>query len=93
VLDACRLASQILPAPQIDDLVHRAGRIRTLTSSIRRAAAERRWSRVERELTDLATLAPQFSQPGLPRLEEVSRFLAQLRSALSQIPADAAPET
>lgn len=92
-LDACRLAEQILPSPQIDELVARGGKVRTLAASIRRAAAGRRWSRVERELADLLTLAPQFSQPGCPRLEEVARFLAQLRSAATQLPADAEPES
>jgi hypothetical protein len=93
VLEACRLADQILPSPQIEELTTRATRVRALLASIRRGAADRRWSRVERELTDLLSIAPAFSQPGYPRLEEVSRFLGQIRSAVSQIPFDATPET
>jgi hypothetical protein len=91
-IDACRLAEQVLPSPQVEELVVRAGKIRTLAASIRRAASDRRWVRVERELADLLTLAPRFAQPGCPRLEEVSRFLKQLRGALLRIPADAEPE-
>jgi hypothetical protein len=92
VVEACRLADQILPAPQIEELSTRATRVRTLAASVRRAAADRRWSRVERELADLLTIAPGFAQPGCPRLEEVNRFLGQLRGALTQIPSDASPE-
>lgn len=93
VVEACRLADQILPSPQVEELTIRATRVRTLASSIRRAADDRRWSRVERELADLLTIAPGFSHPGCPKLEEVSRFLGQLRRALTQIPSDAPPET
>ncbi|MFN0052617.1 MAG: hypothetical protein ACKV0T_10520 [Planctomycetales bacterium] len=93
MLDACRLAQQILATPRIEALVSRAAKVRTLAASIRRGAADRRWSRVERELHDLLTLAPYYSQPGVPQLEEVRRFLAQLRQQLGQIPADAPPES
>ena len=91
--NACRLARQILSSPAVEELAHRAGKVRLLATTIRRAAAERRWSQVERELTALLALAPHSSQPGLPNLEEVSRFLTQMRGALTQVPADASPES
>lgn len=92
-LNACRLARQILPSRAVEELAQRAGKVRVLATTIRRAAAERRWSQVERELTALIALAPQASQPGLPNLEEVSRFLSQMRGALTQVPADASAES
>lgn len=92
-LEACRLADQILPAPQVEELASRAAKVRALSTSVRRATADRRWTQVERDLSELLNLAPQFSQPGCPRLEEVSRFLSQLQNALAQIPAGSAPAT
>ncbi|MGQ0637595.1 MAG: hypothetical protein ACT4QC_23550 [Planctomycetaceae bacterium] len=91
-LRACGLAKSILDAPAVGQIAERAARVRTLVASIRRAAVDKRWSRVERELPDLVTLAPRFAQPGLPKLEQVGDYLAQFRQRLAAVSQEADAE-
>lgn len=85
-LEACQLAGQILASPEVQARVTRAGQIRALVASIRPAAADKQWSRVQRELGELVALAAHVAQPGLPDLEEVVRFQMGLKQRFAQVP-------
>lgn len=90
-LDACRIAQQILPSQELDERGTRAGRIRVLSASVKRAVAGKQWTKVYDELSRLLVLAPHISQPGIPQLEEVAQYIAQMRKRIEQSPQGTSP--
>lgn len=85
---ACVVARRILASGEVERLLERCNSLRALAVSVRRAAAARRWSQVEHELPQLLALAPAFSQPGFPQVEQVAGYLARQRERLAQIPSE-----
>lgn len=85
-LDACGLAQQILPSPQLAERATRASEIRVLSASIKRALADKQWTKTHDELSRLLQFSPQLAQPGIPQFEEVSQYMAQLRKKIEQFP-------
>jgi tetratricopeptide (TPR) repeat protein len=92
-LEACQLAEQILPTPEIAARVERAGRLKALTTSVRTAAADKQWNRVHDELSKLNALAPKLSHPGLPKLDDVAQYLVQMRRRIEKFAEMADPRS
>lgn len=84
-LDAIAALERITPVPELAGLTKRATRIRTLSAEVREAAGEKRWTAVRERLPELVSLAPRLSQPGIPVLEDVSRFISQARERLQRL--------
>lgn len=91
-LDACGLAQQIIPSQAIADCTTRANDVRTLMASIKRAIADKQWTKVYDELQRLLALSPRLSQPGIPALEEVAQYVTQIRKKIDQQPEGASAE-
>lgn len=84
-LDAITALERIVPSPELKEMTRRAARIRTLTADVREAASEKRWMAVRERLPELLSIAPKLSQPGIPTIEDVSRFITQARERLQRL--------
>ncbi len=90
-VEALQVARQILPAPELERQFERAGKIRALSASVRRAASDKQWSRVHADLLQLVQLAPNLSAADMPKLEDVTRWLSQMRQRMNQAAAAETP--
>lgn len=89
--DACALAAQVLPGPEVERRQARAGQMRVLLASVQEGAARKAWSKVFPELQQLVALAPRLRQEGVPRLEAVAAHMASARAQLRALAPDEDP--
>jgi hypothetical protein len=77
-VSAFRTALRILPAPQVEVRLERAGRIRKLVSKTAELLADNALSAASETLSTLVELAPNIQVNGLPTLEELSSQIRRL---------------
>jgi hypothetical protein len=88
-VSVCQRAAQILAGPAVEQRLKRSALIRTLIASAKVHAAAKAWEAVVADLKELLPLAPRVALQGVPSLEKIAGFLADLRQKVRAIPADA----
>jgi hypothetical protein len=88
---ACYLAGQILPGPELENRLARAQRIQKLVDQTRESAARKAWSKTLKSLQHLRELAPQFRRRGIPSLGEINNYIEFAREKMNAIPAGQDP--
>jgi hypothetical protein len=84
--EACYLAGQILPGPELENKLARAQLIQRLVEETRESAARKAWSKTLETLRQLRDLAPQFRRPGIPSLVEINNYVEAARERMKAIP-------
>jgi hypothetical protein len=83
---ACHLAHQILPGPELESRLARARLIQRLIEQTRDCAARKAWSKALETLRQLQEFAPHFRSPGIPSLGEINRYVEAARQKMNATP-------
>ena len=87
-LSVCQAAGQILAGPAVEERLARVSRVRVLEAAARTQAAARAWTAVGVTLKDLVKVAPRMTVPGVPTLEKVTQYVAEMIEKLRAIAPD-----
>ena len=77
-VSVCQAAEQILAGPAVADRMARAARVRVLAAAARTQAAAQAWTAVMATLKELVVLAPRMTMTGVPTLEKVTQYIAEM---------------
>jgi hypothetical protein len=88
---ACFLAGQILPGPQLENRLARAQLIQRLVEETHESVAKKAWSKTLETLRQLHEFAPQFRRQGIPSLTEINNYIEAAREKIHAIPAGQDP--
>ena len=87
-LSVCQAAGQILAGPAVEERLARVSRVRMLEAAARTQAAAQAWTAVGVTLKDLVKVAPRMTVPGVPTLEKVTQYVAEMIEKLRAIAPD-----
>src|SRR5262249_42286919 len=80
---ACHLAHQILPGPELESRLARARLIQRLIEQTRDCAAKKAWTKALETLRQLQEFAPHFRSLGVPSQAEIQRYVEAARKQMN----------
>ena len=87
-LSVCQAADQILAGPAVVDRLARASRVRVLAAAAQTQTAAQAWTTVLATLKELVVVAPRMTVSGVPTLEKVTQYIAEMTEKIRAVPSD-----